>query len=153
MNELTKTIGLEIRDILRADPTFLTLLGITAATAKNFIFLNRPVDQHQGFVNPRVVIVPVPSDADELKNTGIYQGIEIFQVQLWVDSTPVYSVAMDLLDRIVTLFNNTSYSFTESGTAYNFGVYKCTGKLSYSDSDKDNTTKGDINIALEIGGI
>ena len=153
MDDLTKTIGLDIRDTLRADCDLLDLLDITHKEAQNHIFLFTPVDQHKGFTNPRIVIVSRPSDPGKLaQETGFFQGTELFQIQLWVDDKPVTN-ASQILDRIVTLFNKTSYAFTnDAGELSNFGIYNCTGKINIKDPDKDNTTKGEVNITLNIGG-
>lgn len=149
---LTKTVGTYIRDILRADTSLLTTLGITVATAQNYIFFTRPIQQVEGFTNPRIVIEPAPSQSGKLAYTNIYQGQEIFLINIWVNNQP-YDTILTILDRIIYLFNKKNYNFVSSGYNINFGEFECTGKLSYPDPDKEHTNKGEINIALNIGGI
>lgn len=150
---LTKTVGLHIRDVLRTDSSLMTLLGITLTDAKNHVFFTRPKNQVNGFANPRIVIEPKPSDADQLANTGIYQGQEIFLINIWVDDTN-YDTVYNILDRIVFLFNKKHYTFTnDAGLIINFGEFVCNGKLGYKDLDKEETDKGELNISLNIGGI
>ena len=151
MENLTYEIGTHLRDTLRTDATILSLLGITALTSKNYVFFTRPTDQVQGFKNPRVVVTSKPSDADELANTAIYQGFESFLVSVWTNDTP-FSTNMEILDRIATLFNKVLYTFKSEGSTFNYGAFRCTGKISEPDIDKEETVQGTITITLSIGG-
>ena len=138
-----------MRDTLRADSTFNSILGITSHP-ENYIFFTRPRDEVRAFLNPRVVVEPRPSDADELRDTGIYRGSEQFQVVVWTDDKP-YTDIMDAIDRVVSIFNKTVYT----GTILegNFGTFICTGKVSGLDPDKEKTAQGNIFVSLQIGGI
>jgi hypothetical protein len=149
MESLTKTIGTYIRDVLRADSTFKSIVGISSHP-ENYIFFTRPRDEVRPFANPRVVVEPRPSDADELRDTGIYRGTEQFQVVVWTDDKP-YTDVLDAMDRVVTLFNKTGYT----GTILegNLGTFICTGKVSGLDPDKEKTAQGNIFVSLQIGGI
>ena len=154
MEDLTNTIGKFIRDTFRNDSEILSLLDIILADAHNHIFFTTPTEQVKGFDNPRIVLVPRPSDSDKLAYTTIFQGRELFQAQLWIDSKEDYDITINILDRMVTLFNKTNYTFLDGeGKPINFGEFICSGKFSFLDPDKKDTIKGELNISLNIGGI
>lgn len=51
---LVEGIREDIRDKLRADAAFLTILGLTSSNKHNYIFSNRPTTGKTSFKNPRV---------------------------------------------------------------------------------------------------
>jgi hypothetical protein len=152
MDNITNLIGTAIRDTLKSDATFLSIIGVSSGDAYKHIFFTRPAKESKPFDNPRVVITPMPSDMDKFRPSSFYVGEEVFQVSLWMNETP-FDKPQKALDKIVNLFDQQSYAFTESGKIINFGIYTCSGKFTYPDPDKPNTIKGDLVITLNIGGI
>ena len=149
-NSILKDLLKSARDVLRTDDNLVsTILNIPGGTvnAKNYIFAQRPVDQKQGFVNPRIVFEAEDHQPNKYGNNpdGFQQDNLLFQISIWVDENP-WSTAIDAVDRIRTLLDETDFTTTEGGA----GSFEVTSTGSDADPDKENTTQGRVLVSARL---
>ena len=144
---IVEKLLIQARDTMRADSTLCTLLGTTTVLSKNLIFSGRPVNQKQGFTNPRVVCeIPIHDlskygDNPDGYNTDVIQ----FTVNGWIDETPI-ATSFGVMERIRNLFDNVEFNISEGG----MGTFNAVKAEMINDPDKPATMQCRVLINTNI---